>query len=83
VRDAGAVLLDYIPSQEDLPEEIISALQNETDTITDLHVWQVGPGHHAAIVSLVSSQPKSPADYKAKLAHIHDLSHVTVEVETA
>jgi cation diffusion facilitator family transporter len=81
VRDAGAVLLDYIPSDEDLPEEITAALQNETDTITDLHIWQVGPGHHAAIVSLVSSQPKSPANYKAKLAHIHDLSHVTVEVE--
>jgi cation diffusion facilitator family transporter len=81
VRDAGAVLLDYNPSEEDLPEEITAALQNETDTITDLHIWQVGPGHHAAIVSLVSSQPKSPANYKAKLAHIHDLSHVTVEVE--
>ncbi|PSH65693.1 cation transporter [Phyllobacterium brassicacearum] len=81
IRDAGGVLLDYVPSNEDLPEEIRSALEEEGDMITDLHVWQLGPGHHGAIVSLVSEHPKAPSSYREKLAHIHDLSHVTVEVE--
>ncbi|CAN7624871.1 CDF family Co(II)/Ni(II) efflux transporter DmeF [Phyllobacterium sp. LjRoot231] len=81
VRDAGAVLLDYVPSDEDLPEEIRSAIEIEGDLITDLHVWQLGPGHHGAIVSLVSEHPKAPSSYREKLSHIHDLSHVTVEVE--
>ena len=81
VRDAGAVLLDYVPSDEDLPEEIRSAIETEGDLITDLHVWQLGPGHHGAIVSLVSEHPKAPSSYREKLSHIHDLSHVTVEVE--
>ena len=81
VRDAGAVLLDYVPSDEDLPEEIRSVIEIEGDLITDLHVWQLGPGHHGAIVSLVSEHPKAPSSYREKLSHIHDLSHVTVEVE--
>lgn len=81
IRDSGAVLLDRIPDEEDLPGEIREALETDTDRIADLHVWQVGPGHHAAIISLVSSNPKEPSDYKARLAEIHELAHITVEVE--
>lgn len=81
IRDAGGVLLDYVPSDEDLPEEIRAAIEVEGDEVVDLHVWQLGPGHRGAIVSLVSDNPKAPSLYRAKLAHIHDLSHVTVEVE--
>lgn len=83
VRDAGRVLLDYVPASEDLPEEIKAALEADGDKINDLHVWQVGPGHHAAIVSIAARDPKPSAFYKAKLRHIHDLSHLTVEVEAA
>jgi cation diffusion facilitator family transporter len=81
MRDAGGVLLDYVPADEDLPEEIRGLIEVDGDTVNDLHVWQVGPGHHAAIVSLSSSAPKPLADYKARLAGIHDLSHVTIEVD--
>jgi len=83
IRDAGRVLVDYVPSSEDLPHEIREAVESDRDVITDLHVWQVGPGHHAAIVSLKSSAPATPEAYKSKLAHIHDLSHVTIEVQPA
>ncbi|SDP44762.1 CDF family Co(II)/Ni(II) efflux transporter DmeF [Phyllobacterium sp. OV277] len=81
IRNAGGVLLDYVPSNEDLPEEIRTAIELEGDVITDLHVWQLGPGHHGAIVSIISDHPEAPSSYRAKLSHIHDLSHVTVEVE--
>jgi Co/Zn/Cd efflux system component len=50
------------------------------DRIADLHLWRVGPGHHAAVVSIVSDRPETPAAYKARLAGIPGLSHVTVEV---
>lgn len=83
IRDAGRVLVDYVPSGEDLPDEIREAVETDRDVITDLHVWQVGPGHHAAIVALKSSAPATPESYKSKLAHIHDLSHVTIEVQPA
>lgn len=82
VRDAGSVLLDYLPASEDLPEEIRGIIEVEGDTIDDLHVWQVGPGHHAAIVAISSAAPQPIDVYKAKLATIHDLSHLTVEVSS-
>ncbi len=81
MRDAGSVLLDYVPAGEDLPDEIRGLIEVDGDKVNDLHVWQVGPGHHAAIVSLSSAAPKPLADYRARLATIHDLSHVTVEVD--
>lgn len=81
VRDAGGVLLDYVPPSEDLPSEIRQAVETGSDRITDLHVWQLGPGHHGAIVALTSDNPMAPSHYREKLAHIHDLSHVTIEVE--
>jgi hypothetical protein len=31
----------------------------------------------------MAREPKEPAHYKALLAHIHELSHVTVEVQPA
>jgi cation diffusion facilitator family transporter len=81
IRDAGIILLDVVPEGEDLPQEIREALEREADWITDLHVWQVGPGHHAAIISLASPTPKAPSTYKDRLSHLHELSHVTVEVQ--
>lgn len=83
IRSTGVVLLDALPAGETLPEEIRDVIETPADRITDLHVWQVGPGHHAAIVSLVTSDPKEPSFYKAKLASLRELSHVTVEVATA
>lgn len=81
IRDAGSVLVDYVPEGEDLPEEIQKIIAREGADIVDLHVWQLGPGHHGAIVSIVTDEPRAPSYYRHKLAAIHDLSHVTVEVE--
>jgi cation diffusion facilitator family transporter len=80
MKSAGRVLLDVVPRDEDLPDEIREALETGGDRITDLHVWQVGPGHHAAIVAVLTPEPREPAFYKAKLRELHELSHVTVEV---
>jgi len=81
VRDSGRVLLDYIPADEDLPAEIREVIEADGDRVTDLHVWQLGPGHHGAIVSISSASPREPAAYREKLSRIRELSHLTVEVE--
>lgn len=81
MRDSGAVLVGRLPPGEDLPDEIREALERDGDRITDLHVWQVGPGHHAAAIAIETPQPQPPGHYKARLCHLHDLSHITVEVE--
>ncbi len=80
LRASGAVLLDFIPHGEALPDEIREAIETGEDRITDLHVWQVGPGHHAAIVAVATPVSRDPSFYKARLADVHELSHVTVEV---
>lgn len=80
MRDAGRVLLDVMPDRQ-LLEDIRSRLELNGDRIADLHVWQLGPGHHAAMVSMVVEQPEPPSVYKKRLADVPGLSHVTVEVE--
>lgn len=80
IRQAGGTLLDYIPEGEDLPEEIREAVEVGGDKITDLHIWRLGPGHFGAIVTLETSIAQAPEIYHAKLGHIHDLSHLTVEI---
>ena len=81
IRDSGSVLLDAAAEGQDVRQEIREAMAPTGSQVTDLHVWQVGPGHFAAIVSLMAREPREPAHYKALLAHIHELSHVTDEVQ--
>ena len=79
VRQAGRVLLDMRP--EEIARAIAERLEGAGgDRIADLHLWRVGPGHHAAVLSIVCDRPEPPARYKARLAGIPGLSHVTVEV---
>jgi len=82
LRDSGVVLVDYIPEDEDLPDDIRSAIATPTDEVVDLHVWQLGPGHHGAILSIVSTDPKPVEEYRKRLADMHELSHITIEVQT-
>lgn len=83
LMDAGAVLVDYIPEDEELPAEIREAIERDGARITDLHVWQLGPGHHGAIIAVRANEPEPPSAYRARLNHLHELSHVTIEVEAA
>ncbi|UIK06512.1 CDF family Co(II)/Ni(II) efflux transporter DmeF [Neorhizobium galegae] len=83
IRVTATVLLDAQPDDEELAGKIRRSVETEEDRISDLHVWQVGPGHHAAIVALVTPKPQAPSFYKDKLRGIRDLSHVTVEVTPA
>ena len=76
IRDSGAVLLD-VNSDKKLEGTIRERLETRGDKVTDLHLWQVGPGHRAAVISLISHDPLPPADYKRRLSGLHGLSHVT------
>ncbi|MGE5503943.1 MAG: CDF family Co(II)/Ni(II) efflux transporter DmeF [Actinomycetota bacterium] len=79
VGRTGAVLLDK-SSDDALEAEVRTAIETGGDRVSDLHLWQVGPGHWAAIVSVVSRTPQPPQHYRGRLAEVHELSHVTIEV---
>jgi len=79
IRDTGAILLDMNPDRQ-LTENLRETIESEGDRLADLHLWRVGPGHVAAIISVATSQPRDPQYYHARLARYSVLSHVTVEV---
>jgi cation diffusion facilitator family transporter len=82
LRDTGAILLDVTPQASDLPEEIRRAIESDNDSIvTDLHVWQIGSGKFAAIVSIVAHEPKPSETYRALLREHAELVHVTIETQ--
>lgn len=80
IRDTGSVLLDRVPQDMNLESRVRKSIENNGDTITDLHIWQVGPGHYSVIVSIASTAPDSPSHYKAQLEGIDHLAHTTIEV---
>jgi len=79
LRRAGAVLVDAVPDRS-AEEAIRARLETNGDRIVDLHLWQVGPGHRAAVISIVSHNPQPPETYKERLTDVARLSHITVEV---
>ncbi len=80
LRETSRVLLDSVPGEKSL-DAIRSAIESDSDNlIADLHVWRLGSQGYGVIISLVSHEPKDPQHYKALLAGIKDLKHVTIEV---
>ncbi len=75
MRDTGAVLLDATDAK--LEAEIRSLVEGPGDArICDLHVWRVGPGAHAAIVSVVGAPRQTICQ---RLRPVHEIEHLTVE----
>lgn len=82
MRDSAAVLLDT--TDEPVAAEIRELLETSDDVrISDLHVWQVGPQARAAIVSVVAAAGITAEAIRERLAPVHELSHLTVELRSA
>jgi cation diffusion facilitator family transporter len=81
VRDTGAILLDMSPDRH-IAEQLRETLEKDGDRLGDLHVWRLGPGHLAAIISVATSQARDHKFYRDRLAGFQSLSHVTIEVCT-
>jgi cation diffusion facilitator family transporter len=82
LRDAGRVLVDAVPEAALIEAEVRERLEQDGDRLTDFHLWQIGPGHLACIIALISDMPRSASTYKARLTDISGLGHITIEVET-
>lgn len=79
LHKAGAALVDINPAPE-LTAEVRRRLSDEGERVIDLHLWRLGPGHHAVIAVIAAAHPMPVATYRARLAGLAGLSHVTVEV---
>src|SRR5262249_53007082 len=81
-RDTRGIFRDRHPASSDLPDEIRRAVESDGDSlVTDLHVWQVGIGKYAAMISIVAHEPKSCDSYRALLREHDELVHVTIETQ--
>lgn len=75
MRDTASVLLDA--NENHLEEEIREFVEGPGDArITDLHVWRVGPGAHAAIVAVKGIDGDT---VRSRLHEVHEIAHLTVE----
>ncbi len=81
LRDTGRVLLD---AEMDAPvvaevREVVGTLPQPT-VIRDLHVWRVGKGKYACILSLATEADLDAGTVRQALAIHEELVHVTVEI---
>ncbi len=80
LRDTSPILLDGSIGPK-RTRDIRAAIEADADVkVTDLHVWEVGPGHYAVIISLVATEPRPPEYYRKQLDAFTELSHFTIEV---
>ena len=82
VRDTGGILLDMNPDPR-LAASVRSAIEDDGDQLTDLHLWRLGPGHLGAILSIATARQRGTEFYRHRLARYRTLSHITIEVRPA
>ena len=81
LRDTGRVLLDAemdAPVVEEV-REVVLGLPQPT-TVRDLHVWRVGKGKYACILSLSTAAALDAKAVRRALSVHEELVHVTVEL---
>jgi cation diffusion facilitator family transporter len=81
LRDTGRVLLDA-EMNAPVVAEILELIEQGPikAEIVDLHVWRVGKGKYACILSLIAPSGVKPDYFKERLSVHEELVHVTVEI---
>ncbi len=80
MKQSSRILLDG-SATEAQRTAVKEAVESDGDTrVADLHIWKVSPQHSAILLSVVAHDPRSPQEYKARLAEVGSFAHVSVEV---
>lgn len=80
LKSTSSVLLDKEINSE-LKAKIKKKLEtNSNGIVTDLHLWEIGPGRYSTIIALAAENPETPAYYKKSIDDLTMLFHVTIEV---
>jgi cation diffusion facilitator family transporter len=80
LRDTSKILLD-----RDVDLDTVSKIFNRIEgrsggKVTDIHIWRIGSGQMAGIISILTTDPRPPEYYKNLLVDFEELVHLTVEV---
>lgn len=80
LRDSSGVLLDR-QAEDSVSDDLRNAIERDADNrLADFHVWRIGPGIHAAAISVVTDHPRAPEHYKQLVPAWLGIVHTTVEV---
>jgi len=80
LRDSAIILLDR-GTVSPLSGEIQEVIESDGDSkVCDLHLLQVADDKYAGIISVVTAKKYSIEYYKERLKHVHELAHVTIEI---
>jgi len=80
VKDTGAVLLD-----RQAHPEVMDTLRHAVESdrrlrVVDLHVWSIGPGYRAAIISVQATHPCRRGYVENLVPDNLGIAHLTIEV---
>jgi cation diffusion facilitator family transporter len=79
-RDSASILLDH-EKESPLSLKIKEHIESDGDArISDLHLLKVADDKYACIISIVTDQKYSVEEYKRRLSNVHELAHITIEV---
>jgi cation diffusion facilitator family transporter len=83
VKDSGAVLLD-----RQAPEPVVEQVRRSVESdprleVVDLHLWSIGPGYRAMILSVFSSQQCDRSEVAERVPDRLGIAHLTIELQRA
>ncbi len=80
LRTTSSILLDR-QGPETLSHSIRQGIEIDRDSqVTDLHLWSIGPDLYAVILTIVAQEPRSPGEYRARIAQHPELAHISLEI---
>jgi cation diffusion facilitator family transporter len=79
LKGTSGTLVDRQAPEPEL-ETIREAVAGDGTEIVDLHVWDIGPGYRAAILSVESKAPLTASEVKERIPEDLGIAHVTVEI---
>jgi cation diffusion facilitator family transporter len=82
LRDTSGVLLDR-QAGEGARRRVRESIEGaDSATVTDLHLWSIGPNIYNLNMTVVSQDPKPPSYYRSLLPADSGIVHSTVEVRS-
>jgi cation diffusion facilitator family transporter len=80
LRGTSEVLLDR-QGPDHISRQITAGIEADQESrIVDLHLWCIGPGVYAAIITVLTGKPASADEYRARIPRHLGLAHVSIEV---
>jgi Co/Zn/Cd efflux system component len=80
IRDTAKVLLDRQADAQRARQLRESIEDGTDDRVTDLHYWTIGHDIYAAELVIVSANPATPTQYRARIPAHLKVVHATIEV---